>query len=243
MSGPDASWYDMPGSLSPGWLRREPDETLLDMIVAGLPLPDDAPQHVIALASGLAELAGSAGPGELTGEAGVLAAFSAAVSPVGVSGARVSGAGTSERTPARHRSRRPAAVRARLAAAITFAGIVVSGTAAAYAGVLPGPVQELAHKIIGAPAAHEHNSHGPAGSQHAGGRHTSGRGHHGAQSASRGKGSHGKAAGGKAVHGKKVRGKSTKGKAKGHTRPKHPAPKPSPTVPVKPPGHGHHMRG
>lgn len=243
MTGPDAPWYDMPGSPSTGWLRREPDEPLLDMIVAGLPLPPAAPQDMIALASGLDELARPAGPGELAGEADALAAYSAMVSPAGVSRGRASTVGSAAhgRTHARRGSRRPVPVRARLAAAITFGGIVVSGTAAAYAGVLPAPVQELAHRIIGAPPAHEGSGHQPTGS-HGGATSGQARGHHGATPASRGKGIHGT----KAVRGQhskgKAKGKNTRGQSKGHTHSSHPTPAASASPSPKPPGHGHLRR-
>ena len=43
---------------------------------------------------------------------------------------------------------------AKAAAALLGAGaLVVGGTAAAYAGVLPSPLQSVAHAVVGAPAA------------------------------------------------------------------------------------------
>jgi hypothetical protein len=49
--------------------------------------------------------------------------------------------------------------RVRLAAVLAAVGVVLGGTAAAYAGALPAPVQELAHHVLGAPAA-RHSSDG-----------------------------------------------------------------------------------
>ena len=55
----------------------------------------------------------------------------------------------------RRRGRRLAAGRARLAAAVAVVTVGLSGTAAAaYAGVLPAAVQNFAHHVIDAPAAH-----------------------------------------------------------------------------------------
>jgi hypothetical protein len=252
MSGQDASWYDMPGSPSPGSLRREPDEPLLDLIVAGTPLPDDAPQRMVALASGLAELAGPAGPGELAGEADVLSAYSATVSPAGVSGVRVSKPAASARPNghARRGSRRsPVALRVRMAAAIAVAGIVASGTAAAYAGALPPPVQDLAHTMIGAPPGHQHDSHAPAERPRVTGR--SDRGRHGAPSDSRGQRGHRQAAHGRKARDWKARdrrardrrardwkarGTKRPGWTKVHGRPQHPArPQPHGLPPVRGP--------
>jgi hypothetical protein len=173
MSHPDASWHEMPGIPRPGWLSHQSDEQLLDMILAGTSLPADAPRGLHVVADQLAGLAGSAGPGPLPGEAAALTAFSAAVPG---------------RTPVRPRRQavsRPhrlmTAGRARLAAAGAAIAITLGSAAAAYAGVLPVPVQNLAHRLIDAPAAHRGGrspqsrtrpgapgaAHGAGGSSHA----------------------------------------------------------------------------
>ena len=51
----------------------------------------------------------------------------------------------------------PAQLSARLAAALAAVMIVLGGTVAAYAGALPGPIQELAHRTIDAPADRHHD--------------------------------------------------------------------------------------
>jgi hypothetical protein len=147
LSHPDASWHEMPGIPLPGWLSHQPDEQLLDMILAGRPLPPDAPHGLHAVADQLAGMAPSPGPGPLPGEAAALAAFSRAVHPGG--------------TPVRPRRqavsrlhRLVTAGRLRLAAAGAAIAITLGSTAAAYAGALPAPVQNLAHRLIDAPTAH-----------------------------------------------------------------------------------------
>jgi hypothetical protein len=143
----------MPGFDFPGWPAREPDEPLLDLILAGQSLPPDAPQAMAAVADALAALGGPAGPGELPGEMAALSAFSRAISPA----ARIRPASESAR---RGRPSR----RARLAAGFIMVLFGVGGTtAAAYAGVLPAPVQAVAHRLIGAPAAQHHGNGGPPG--------------------------------------------------------------------------------
>jgi hypothetical protein len=134
MTGPDASSGEMPGFPLPGRLGREHDEPALDMILDGLSPPPDAPPQMRGLSQMLSDLHAPAGPGELTAEAEVLAGFRRCVPAADVSGA----AGR----PARHKTPgRPARHRAGLAAALVVAAAGLGGTAAAYAGVLPGPVQ------------------------------------------------------------------------------------------------------
>jgi hypothetical protein len=170
----------MPGFPFPGRPDRDPDEPLLDLILAGRPLPADAPAGMLMLADGLAGLGGPAVPGEVPGEAAAMAAFSRALAGAGVSPA---GGDPASRKPARRPPpRRRAARPARLAGGllVVLAGL---GSAAAYADVLPGPVQDFAHHVIGAPPAHvspgrsgEHHkagrldggTHGPASGRHAG---------------------------------------------------------------------------
>ena len=57
------------------------------------------------------------------------------------------------RRPARRRrSRRPARARLPMAAALVTATAGLASITAAYAGVLPGPIQQMAHVTVGAPA-------------------------------------------------------------------------------------------
>lgn len=112
------------------------------MILDGRSLPPDAPRDAHALAERLTDLAGPAEPGVLPGEAAARSVFARTAPPTGVS-----------RRPDRRRPRLPAP-RAALAAALVAvtAGL---GSAAAYAGALPGPIQDFAHHVIGAPPAHQ----------------------------------------------------------------------------------------
>jgi hypothetical protein len=146
MSGPDAMHGEMPGFF-PGRPGGEHDEPLLDMILERRLIPPGAPPEIHDLAHMLAAAAGPAEPGELTGEAAALAAFTRLGSPAGVSPAGPRSA--RRQVPARRaRGRLP------LAAALTAVAAGLGSTAAAYAGVLPSPIQHFAHEIMGAPAPH-----------------------------------------------------------------------------------------
>ena len=168
MSPPDALHREMPGFPFPGRPGGEHDEPLLDMIFDGRVIPPDAPIQMHDLERMLAALAGPAEPGELAGEAAARAAFSRFASPAGISpGAPRPAWHRLPRRPVTHRrSRRPARLRARrrmgLAAALGAAAAVLVGTAAAYTGVLPEPIQQVAHVTFGAPAPHQAGPHAPA---------------------------------------------------------------------------------
>jgi hypothetical protein len=155
MSGPDALHGEMPGLAFPGRPGGEHDGPLLDMIFERCPVPPWALPEMHDLARMLAALAGPAEPGELAGEAAALNAFRRLASPARARPAAL-------RPLRRWRSRRPARGRARLAAALIVAVVGLGGTATAYAGVLPTPVQEMAHITLGAPAPHHHGLHSPA---------------------------------------------------------------------------------
>jgi hypothetical protein len=143
MSAPDAMDGEMPGFI-PGRPGGEHDEPLLDMIFERRPIPPGAPPEMHDLARMLAAAAGPAEPGELTGEAAALAAFSRLASRPGISPA-------APRSARRWLSGRPPRGRLPLAAALVVAAAGLGSTAAAYAGVLPGPIQHLAHAAIGVP--------------------------------------------------------------------------------------------
>jgi hypothetical protein len=151
MSGPDAMHGEMPGFF-PGRPGGERDEPLLDMIFDRRPLPPGAPPEMHDLARMLAAVAGPAESGELAGEATALAAFARLAPPVGISPAAS--------RPARHRlSGRPRGARLPMAAALVTAAAGLGGIAAAYVGVLPGPIQHVAHVTVGAPLPPHGSSH------------------------------------------------------------------------------------
>jgi len=129
--------------------RQSPDEleaSLLDAFLNGQSLPADTPAQLRVVAEMLASLAGPAGQGELAGEAAARVAFARAASR----------AATSPATQRLSRRPRPswlrAPVSARLAAGLVAAAIGVGGAAAAYADVLPDPIQDLAHYLLHAPS-------------------------------------------------------------------------------------------
>ena len=144
MSGPDAMHSEMPGSF-PGRPGGEPDEPLLDMIIGRRLLPPGAPPEIHDLARMLAAAAGPAEPGELDGQAAALTAFRQHAFRPGISPAAL-------RPARRWLSGRPARGRLPIAAVLVAAAAGLGSTAvAAYAGVLPGPIQHLAHAMAGAP--------------------------------------------------------------------------------------------
>ena len=143
MSGPDAVQGEMPGYF-PGRPGGEHDEPLLDMILERRPIPPGAPPEIHGLARMLAAVAGPAEAGDLAGQAAAQAAFARLASPPGASPVA--------RRSARHsRSQRPARGRLTLAAALATVAAGLGSTAAAYAGVLPSPIQHFAHVAIRAP--------------------------------------------------------------------------------------------
>jgi len=147
MTGPDASSGEMPRVQIPGRAGRDEDDLVLDMILDRRPLPQDAPPGMRALADKLVGLAAAPDGGELPGESAALAAFVRSGSPA--SALTLAG-----EPPGGHRRHRLVASRARLSAAVAVVVVGLSGTAAAaYAGVLPASVQNLAHRVIDAPAA------------------------------------------------------------------------------------------
>jgi hypothetical protein len=145
MTGPGASSDEMHGFPFPGRAGRELNESLLDALLNGQSLPPDAPEQACAVAEMLASVAGPAGPCELAGEAAALSAFARSASPADTSPA----AGWPTR---RRLAWLPAAATGRLAAALLAVATGLGGAAAAYAGALPGPIQNFAHHMIGAPA-------------------------------------------------------------------------------------------
>jgi hypothetical protein len=147
MSGSDAMHGEMPGFTFPGRPDVDHDEPLLDMIFDRRPLPPSAPPEMHDLARMLAVAAGPVERDELAGEAAALAAFSHSASPAGIA-SPVPG-------PARRRwwFRRSAGhARGRVRVAVAVTVMAALGGTAAYAGVLPDPLQRVAHAAVGAPA-------------------------------------------------------------------------------------------
>jgi len=133
---------EMPGFF-PGRPGGEHDEPLLDMILERRPIPPGAPPEIHGLARMFAAVAGPAEPGDLPGQAAALAAFTRLTSPPGTSSAAL-------RSARRSLSERPARGRLPLAVALAAAAAGLGSTAAAYAGVLPSPIQHFAHVALGA---------------------------------------------------------------------------------------------
>jgi len=132
---------DMPNFLRPAARDGLPfSDAALAALLAGTEPPDPMP-GLQPVADVLAALRSGPTGDELAGEASVLAEFRRSV---GVASA-----------PAPHRPRRVTSlVGARAAVAAAVAALSLGGLAtAAYAGMLPAPVQRLAHDTIGAPAA------------------------------------------------------------------------------------------
>jgi len=153
MSGPDAMHGEMPG-FPPGRPGGERDEPLLDMIFDRRPIPPGAPSEMHDLARMLATVAGPAETGDLAGETTALAAFARLVSPASVSPA-------AKRPARRWLSGRPARARLPLAAALVTAAAGLGSITAAYVDVLPGPIQQMAHVTVGAPAPSRDLSYRP----------------------------------------------------------------------------------
>jgi hypothetical protein len=147
---------EMPGFF-PGRPGGEHDEPLLDMILERRSIPPGAPREIHGLARMLAAVAGPAEPGDLAGQAAAQAAFTRLASPPGTSPAAL-------RSARRSLPERPARGRLPLAAALAVAAAAGLGsTAAAYADVLPSPIQHFAHVAFGAPPPpHDLALHAPA---------------------------------------------------------------------------------
>jgi len=137
----------VPNDDMPNFLRPAPRDGLpfsdaaLAALLAGTEPPEPMP-GLQPVADVLAALRSGPTGDELAGEASVLAEFRR-------------GAGVVAHAPAPHRPRRVTSlVGARAAVAAAVAALSLGGLAtAAYAGMLPAPVQRFAHDTIGAPPA------------------------------------------------------------------------------------------
>ena len=133
---------DMPNFLRPAARDGLPfSDAALAALLAGAEPPEPMP-GLQPVADVLAALRSGPTGDELAGEASVLAEFRRA-------------AGVVAQAPAPPRPRRiTSLVGARAAVAAAVAALSLGGLAtAAYAGILPAPVQRFAHDTIGAPAA------------------------------------------------------------------------------------------
>ena len=165
MRGPGASLGEMPETPFSGRAAPELDEQILDAVLAGRHLPPDAPGPAHVVAEMLASLTVPADSGDLAGEAAARRAFSRAASPA-FPRSPLRRPALRRLPPRRLPPRRPAPVGTRLVAVLAVASAALGGTAAAYAGVLPRPVQEFAHRAFGAPAPHRGPAH-PSGRRQA----------------------------------------------------------------------------
>ncbi len=152
MTGRSVPDGDMPNFPWSGRREAAPlSDAALAALLAGAGLPVGAPAELRAVAETLAALAGSPAGDELAGEPVALTAFR---DRLGVPG------------PVTQRRRRPtllAPVLSARAAAVAVTVLGLGGFAtAAYAGALPAPAQQLAHSVIGAPAAHPTATDHPA---------------------------------------------------------------------------------
>jgi len=167
VTGDDVPHDEMPNKLRP--VRRDalpPSDAALAALLAGTEPPAEPAPEVRAAADILAALKADPTGAELAGEAGALAEFRR---------------GTGVATLPRHsRHRRPRALpprfSAKAAAAMGVAVLSIGGLAtAAFAGVLPAPVQRLAHNALGAPSGTSRSApiptrgptHGPPAKRHA----------------------------------------------------------------------------
>ena len=133
------------------------DDATLAALLAGTDLPPGGGAGLQPVADVLAALGAPAGSDELAGEAVAMAEFRHRF-------------GVPTPTPCRSRRRRPTLItsllsaKAAAVAAIAAVGVGAAATTAAFAGALPGPLQQFAHQTFGAPAAH----HSPASATPAG---------------------------------------------------------------------------
>lgn len=160
MSGPNAFDGDMTRFFPPG-RPDECDELPLGMLFERRPLPPGAPPEMHELARMLATLNSPAQSGELAGEAAALAAFRELPDPA-VAWTKALRLRRRRQSRRCRQSRPPARVRAGLAAALIAVVATMGGAFAAYSGVLPSSVQEMAHIMVGAPAPHYRGPHHPA---------------------------------------------------------------------------------
>jgi len=124
------------------------EDAALASLLARTDLPSDSRAGLQSLAEVLAALGAPAEREELAGEAAAMTEFREQF-------------GAPAHQPRRSRRRRPTLVASLLSArtvavaAIAAACVGAAATSAAFAGALPDPLQQVAHQIFGAPAAHE----------------------------------------------------------------------------------------
>lgn len=120
-----------------------------EALLGGSPLPADADEGLRPLAAAIATLTVAPSARELASERDARAAYREGFGPA----TRPARAGRRRTRGVRRRNRVLASV---LSAKLAAVAAVTAGAlaAAAYAGVLPAPVQSFAHHAIGAPAPH-----------------------------------------------------------------------------------------
>lgn len=161
MRGYGVSDDDMPNFPWPGrGAASGIDDAALAALLSGRHVPEELPAALQPAADVLAALRARPSTDEV---AGLTAAMSEFRERVGVSD-------QSRQPPRRRKSVLTSLLSAKVAAAAAAAVIAVGGMAtAAYAGVLPGAAQGIAHNWIGAPAAHGSQSSGSAAGRAAAG--------------------------------------------------------------------------
>ena len=147
--------FPWPDRWDASWIKDAAPAALL----AGTEMPPDSGPGLQPVADVLAALGAPAGSDELAGEAVAMTEFRHRF-------------GVPAPTPCRSRRRRPTlltsllSAKAAAVAAIAAVGVGAAATTAAFAGALPGPLQQFAHQTFGAPAAHQDKAPpaGPAAS-------------------------------------------------------------------------------
>jgi hypothetical protein len=129
------------------WSASSVEDAVLSALLAGTEIPADSGAGLKPVADVLDALKAPTGTDEFAGETVAMAEFHHWF-------------GLSAPPNCRSRRRRPTLITSLLSAkAAAVAAIAAVGvgtaTAAAFAGALPGPVQNFAHQTIGAPAAHQ----------------------------------------------------------------------------------------
>jgi hypothetical protein len=153
VNGRDGWDDDMPTNLrSPHGDVPPAGDPAVEALLAGSLAPADAAAELRPLAEAFAALRVAPIAHELAGEPAARAAYRG-------------GFGRAPRPARSHRRRKPGLGPVLTAAKLALAGAVAVGalTGVAYADVLPAPVQNLAHRTLGAPAPHTTTPSGQRG--------------------------------------------------------------------------------
>ena len=147
MNGPGGWDGDMPNLRSPGSDVPPIGDAAYEALLAGNLPPGDADAGLRPLAQGIAALTAAPSARELAGEPDARAVYRG---------------GFGLPSGAAHARRRNRVLASVLSVKLAAAAVVAAGglTAAAYADVLPAPVQDFAHRTVGAPAPHPESTPG-----------------------------------------------------------------------------------